>query len=51
MMCLEAFKWIRVTAQTHEKLADLGRKDETYNDIIEALLEHSPRVKHQGEAA
>lgn len=39
---MDGFKWIRVTEDIHKKLTELGKKDETYNSIIETLLE---RVK------
>ena len=34
-----AMKTIRVTEETHTKLAHLGLKSETYNDIIARLIE------------
>lgn len=34
-------KLIRVSEQTHQRLTDLGRKGDTYNEIIERLLEQS----------
>jgi len=30
---------VKVTKKTREKLADLGKKNETYEDIIERLIE------------
>ena len=30
---------IKVTKRTREKLAELGKKNETYEDIIEKLIE------------
>ena len=33
-----AMKTIRVTEEIHEKLSHLGLKSETYNDIIERLI-------------
>ena len=35
---MDGFKWIRVTEQTHRKLADLGRKGESFEVIISRLL-------------
>ena len=32
------FKTIRVTEETHQKITDLGGKNEDYNDIIVRLL-------------
>ncbi len=34
-----SMKTIRVTEETHTKLAHLGLKSETYNDIIVRLIE------------
>jgi len=34
-------KLIRVSEQTHQRLTDLGRKGDTYNEIIERLLAQS----------
>lgn len=32
-------KLIRVSEETHQRLTDLGRKGDTYNEIIDRLLE------------
>lgn len=34
-------KLIRVSEETHRRLTDLGKKGQTYNEIIERLLEQS----------
>lgn len=39
-----AMKTIRVTEETHTKLAHLGLKSETYNDIIARLIEVYERM-------
>ena len=39
-----AMKTIRVTEEIHTKLAHLGLKSETYNDIIARLIEVYERV-------
>ncbi|WP_295611869.1 hypothetical protein [uncultured Methanobrevibacter sp.] len=39
-----AMKTIRVTEETHTKLAHLGLKSETYNDIIARLIEAYERM-------
>ena len=41
-----ADKLIRVSEETHRKLTDLGRKGDTYEEIIERLLDQS---KHSME--
>ena len=39
-----SMKTIRVTEETHAKLAHLGLKSETYNDIIVRLIEVYERM-------
>ena len=39
-------KTIRVTEEVHTKLAHLGLKSETYNDIIARLIEVYERIRH-----
>jgi len=34
-------KTIKVTNDTHEKLQDLGKKGDTFNDIIKRLIEEN----------
>ena len=41
---LMAMKTIRVTEEVHTKLAHLGLKSETYNDIIARLIEVYERM-------
>jgi len=38
-MAEKLLKFIRVSSRTHERLRALGRKGETFNDIIERLLD------------
>lgn len=33
-------KHIKISEETHEKLTSMGKKGETYDDIISRLLEH-----------
>jgi predicted CopG family antitoxin len=33
------WKWIRVSENVHEQLANSGRKGETFSDIIKRLFE------------
>jgi len=33
-------KTLRITEKTHQRLDTIRRKDETYNTVIEHLLEH-----------
>jgi len=45
---------VKVTRKTREKLADLGKKNETYEDIIERLIEfyaNSIQVKNSRRKA
>jgi predicted CopG family antitoxin len=46
---LEMPKQIKLNDDVYEELTDIGRKNETYSDIVKRLLEfykkHSSRVK------
>jgi predicted CopG family antitoxin len=44
-----AMKTIRVTAEIHTKLAHLGLKSETYNDIIARLIEAYEKMYFEEE--
>ncbi|MGA3407078.1 MAG: hypothetical protein ABSD49_15220 [Candidatus Bathyarchaeia archaeon] len=36
---MKGFKWIRVTNETHGKLLDLGRKGQSFDAIINSLVD------------
>ncbi len=39
---------IRISAQTREDLIDLGRKDQTYNQIVADLIDkEKSRIRHK----
>jgi predicted CopG family antitoxin len=43
------FTTIRIEIDTREKLRDLGRKGETYNEIIKRLIEIAAAEKQASE--
>ena len=39
------WKWVRLSEEVHEQLANSGRKGETFNDIIKRLFESAGASK------
>lgn len=50
-MAEKLLKFIRVSSRTHERLRALGRKGETFNDIIERLLDFWEAQQHEARGA
>ena len=44
------FTTIRIESETRDRLRDLGRKGETYNEIIKRLIETTESQRQSSEA-